>query len=79
MQLEESAVGAALQRLYYMSAMSILIAERTNLPGLYPRVYVTATGNADECGHVGECRGGELGWHDGRRQPPLLLSRGRWH
>jgi len=47
-QLEETAVGAALQRLYNMSSLAILIAERTNLPGLCPRVYVTATGNADE-------------------------------
>jgi hypothetical protein len=46
LQLEESQSGAALQRMYYMSALAILLAERTNLPKLFPRVYVTGTGNA---------------------------------
>ena len=46
LKMEESIEGAALQRIYYMACYAILSAERTNLPLLFPRVYVTATGNA---------------------------------
>jgi len=34
-----------LSKLYYMSCLAILQAERTNLPQFAPRVYVTASGN----------------------------------
>ena len=44
--MEPTAAGAALQRMYYMSCYAILSQERTNLPALAPRVYLTATGNA---------------------------------
>lgn len=37
--------GAALARLYYVSCFTILAHERTNLPLLFPRTYVTGTGN----------------------------------
>lgn len=46
LQFEETLTGTALTRLYYMSVLSILLMERTNLPALYPRVYLTGTGNA---------------------------------
>jgi len=46
LQLEATAAGAALERMYYMACHAILAAERTNLPLLFPRVYTTATGNA---------------------------------
>jgi hypothetical protein len=46
LQLEESERGAAVQRMYYMSALALLLAERTNLPKAFPRVYLTGTGNA---------------------------------
>ena len=49
LQLDESAAGAAISRLYYMGALAILQAERTNLPIVAPRVYVTGTGN-ELCG-----------------------------
>ena len=47
--LDESPAGAAISRLYYMGALAILQAERTNLPLVAPRVYVTGTGN-ELCG-----------------------------
>ena len=47
--LDESPAGAAIARLYYMGALAILQAERTNLPLVAPRVYVTGTGN-ELCG-----------------------------
>lgn len=47
--LDESPGGAAISRLYYMGALAILQAERTNLPLVAPRVYVTGTGN-ELCG-----------------------------
>ena len=47
--LDASPAGAAISRLYYMGALSILQAERTNLPLVAPRVYVTGTGN-ELCG-----------------------------
>ena len=47
--LDESPAGAAISRLFYMGALAILQAERTNLPLVAPRVYVTGTGN-ELCG-----------------------------
>lgn len=47
--LDESPVGTAISRLYYMGVFAILQAERTNLPLVAPRVYVTGTGN-ELCG-----------------------------
>lgn len=47
--LDESPVGTAVSRLYYMGVLAILQAERTNLPLVAPRVYVTGTGN-ELCG-----------------------------
>ena len=46
LQMEATAAGAALQRMYYMACYAILAHERTNLPLLAPRVYLTGTGNA---------------------------------
>ena len=47
--LDESPEGTAIERLYYMGVLAILQAERTNLPLVAPRVYVTGTGN-ELCG-----------------------------
>ena len=47
--LDESPEGTAISRLYYMGVLAILQAERTNLPIVAPRVYVTGTGN-ELCG-----------------------------
>lgn len=47
--LDESPVGIAISRLYYTGVLAILQAERTNLPLVAPRVYVTGTGN-ELCG-----------------------------
>ena len=47
--LDESPEGSAISRLYYMGAFAILQAERTNLPLVAPRVFVTGTGN-ELCG-----------------------------
>jgi hypothetical protein len=49
LQLDESAAGTAIARLFYMGALAMLQAERTNLPIVAPRVYVTGTGN-ELCG-----------------------------
>ena len=43
--LEASSLGSELERLYYVSLYTILAHERTNLPLLFPRTYVTGTGN----------------------------------
>jgi len=69
-------VGTALQRLYYMSSLAILIAERTNLPGLCPLFTSLPRAMRMSCGHVGGCRGDTLGWRDGQTLPPLLYSGG---
>ena len=45
LSLDESPAGAAIERLYYMGVLAILQAERTNLPLVFERVYVTGTGN----------------------------------
>jgi len=37
-RLEATPAGAALERMYYVSAYTLLAHERTNLPLLYPRV-----------------------------------------
>ena len=35
-----------MERIYYTSAMTVISLERTNLPKVFPRVYITAAGNA---------------------------------
>jgi len=45
LDFEATSGGAALERLYYVSVFTVLAHERTNLPLLYPRAYVTGTGN----------------------------------
>jgi hypothetical protein len=49
LQLDESSTGTAISKLYYMGCFAILQAERTNLPLVSKRVYVTGTGN-ELCG-----------------------------
>ena len=44
--MDGSETGAAIERAYYMGALAVLQAERTNLPQFAPRTYVTASGNA---------------------------------
>ena len=43
--LEATPAGARLQKMYYMAAYAMLAHERTNLPLLFPRVYLTGAGN----------------------------------
>ena len=43
----ESPSSRSIHRIYYMSIYSILACERVNLPKLSPRVYITASGNAN--------------------------------
>lgn len=57
LQADASAQGIALERVYYMSAYTILACERTNLPLLVPRVWTTSAGNAytHGIGAIGGC------------------------
>jgi hypothetical protein len=49
LSLDESPTGVALSRLYYMGCLTLLTMERTNLPLVAPRTYVTGTGTLN-CG-----------------------------
>lgn len=51
--MDPSPSGVALQRMYYMSCYAILAHERTNLPRLFPRVYLTGTGNQYASNSIG--------------------------
>jgi len=45
LQLDESNLGTSISKLYYMGCFAMLQSERTNLPLVSERVYVTGTGN----------------------------------
>ncbi len=52
-------------RRYYMGALTLVSLERTNLPCVSPRVYMTATGNgawADGSGMATSGIGGAVEW-----------------
>eukprot|EP00047_Mylnosiga_fluctuans_P006723 m.248685 g.248685 ORF g.248685 m.248685 type:complete len:756 (+) comp15813_c0_seq1:800-3067(+) len=46
----QGANATAVMRVYYMSIYTILASERTNLPKLFPRVFLTGTGNKFQAG-----------------------------